>query len=72
MLRQGCAVNSFDVILLFINIPFHGTIKIILKRIYGEKLVNTTWKKHMMKKLITDVYKKKAFGFYSNIYKKTD
>lgn len=23
-----------------------------------------------MKKLITDVYKKKAFGFHSNIYKK--
>ena len=72
LLSQGYAVNSFDVIFLFTNVSWHRTIKIIFKRIYGEKLVNTTWKKRTMKKLITDICKKTAFGFNNNLYKKAD
>ena len=60
---------SFDVVSLFTNVPLDRTIKIILKRIYKDKLITTTLKKSTMKKLITDVFKKTAFSFNDNVYK---
>ena len=52
----------------FTNIPLDRTIKIILKRIYEYKLITTTLKKGTMKRLRTDVCKKKTiFNFNKNI-----
>ena len=69
---QGYVFVSFDVVSLFTNVALDRTIKIILKRIYEDKLITTTLKKRTMKKLITDVYKKKNFSFNDNVCKQTD
>ena len=57
---------------LQMSYPLDRTIKIILKRIYEDKLITTTSKKRTMKKLITDVCKKTASSFNDNVYKQTD
>ena len=72
LFEQGYVFVSFDVVSLFTNVSLDRTIKIILKRIYEDKLITTTLKKSTMKKLITDVCKKKAFSFNNNVYKETD
>ena len=72
LFEQGYVFVSFDVVSLFTNVPRDSTIKIILKRIYEDKLIITTLKKRAMKKLITDVCKKIAFSFNDNVYKQTD
>ena len=52
----------------FTNIHLDRTIKIILKRIYEYKLITTTLKKGTMKRLRTDVCKKKLFLTLTRIY----
>ena len=52
----------------FTNIPLDRTIKIILKRIYEYKLITTTLKKGTMKRLRTDVCKKKLLLTLTRIY----
>ena len=52
----------------FTNIPLDRTIMIILKRIYEYKLITTTLKKGTMKRLRTDVCKKKLFLTLTRIY----
>ena len=71
LFQQGYVSVSFDVVSLFTNVPLNKTIKIILKRIYEEKLINITLKKRTMKNLITDVCTT-AFSFNDKIYKQTD
>ena len=63
---------SFDVTSLFTNVPLNRTIKIILKRVYEEKLVKTNLKKNTLKKLIKDSCSKTAFMFNGKIYKQID
>ena len=72
LFELGYVFVSFDVVSLFTNVALDRTIKIILKRIYEDKLITTTLKKRTMKKLITDVCKKTAFSFNDNVYKQTD
>ena len=77
LFEQGYVFVSFDVVSLFTNLslfysPLDRTIKIILNRIYEDKLITTTLKKRTMKKLITDVCKKTAFSFNANVHKQTD
>ena len=46
---EGYRFVNFDVTLLFTNVPFNRTIKIVLKRIYEDKVIHTTLKKYSMK-----------------------
>ena len=63
---------SFDVVSLFTNVPLKRTIDIICKRIYDDKLVNTTLKNNTIKKLIRDTCTKTAFLCNGNIYEQVD
>ena len=53
------------------NVPLNRTIKIILKRIYQEKVFRTTLRKRTMKKVIIESCTKIAFSFNNRIYKQT-
>ena len=43
---------SLDVVSLFTNVPLRKTVNTILKRVYNEKLINTSLSKGSLKKLI--------------------
>ena len=45
---------------------------IILKKVYVEKVINTTIKKNTMRKLTKDTCKKTAFVFDNEIYQQID
>ena len=51
----GYKLVSFDVRVLFTNVPLKRTLNIILSRIYKDKLIQTTLKKATLKKLILDM-----------------
>ena len=63
---------SLDVVSLFTNVPLKKTVNIILKRIYQDKLINTTLSKRSLKKLILDTCKKTAFSSNNKIYEQID
>ena len=44
----------FDVVSLFTNVPLKKTVNIILKRVYNNKEISTTFSKRSLKKLILD------------------
>ena len=46
---EGYRFPSFDVTSLFTNVPLNITIKIIFKRIYEKKFIQTTLRKSTMK-----------------------
>ena len=69
---EGYRYVSFNVTSLFTSIPLNRTIKIILKRVYEERLVKTNLKKNTLKKLIKDSCSKTAFMFNGKIYKQID
>ena len=69
LLDQGYRSVLFDVVSLFTNLPLQKTINIILKKVYVEKVINTTIKKNSMRKRIKDICKQTAFLFDSEIYK---
>ena len=48
---EGYRFVSFDVTSLFTNIPLNRTIKIILKRLYEDKVIPTKLRKRTMKKI---------------------
>ena len=48
---EGYRYFSFDVTLLFTNVPLNKTINIILHRIYKENLVKTNMRKSTLKKI---------------------
>ena len=50
----------------------NGTIKVILRHIYEDKVIQTTLRKRTMKKLIIDSCTKTAFSFSNKIYKQID
>ena len=52
-----------DVVSLFTNVSLRKTFNIMLKRVYSEKLINTSLSKHSLKKLILDTCQKAALSF---------
>ena len=54
LFSQGYKFVSFDVKSLFTNVPLHRTINIVLDRIYNKKLIDTSFRKHTLKKLVLD------------------
>ena len=71
-LLEGDGFVSFDVVSLFTNVPLKRTIDINCKRIYDDKLVNTTLKTNTLKKLIKHTCTKTAFLCNGNIYEQVD
>ena len=63
---------SFDVESLFTNVPFKRTVDIILKRIYIDKVISTSLKKRLMKKLLLDTCTKTVFTFNRIINEQKD
>ena len=63
---------SFDVILLFTNVPIDATVDIILKRIYERKEINTSFTKQELKELILLCAKGVQFTLCSESYIQTD
>ena len=63
---------SLDVVSLFTNVPLKRTVNIILKRVYEEKLIDTSLKKSTLKKLILDTCQKTAFLYNGQIYEQRD
>ena len=72
LLSKGYSLVSFDVVSLFTNVPLNRTIKVILKRIYHEKLVDVKLRKSTLKKLIHDCYTKTTFSFNEQLYEQID
>lgn len=54
LFSEGYRLVSFDVVSLFTNVPLTKTVKIILDRVFKEKLITTTLSKRTLKKLILD------------------
>ena len=69
---QNYRYFSFDVTSLFTNVPLNKTIKIILDRVYKDKIISTKLRKNTLKKLIKDCCTKTAFSFNDIIYKQKD
>ena len=63
LFEQGYCYYSLDVVSLFTNVPLNSTIKIILKKLYEEKLLATKLRKSTLKKLITDTCMKTDFSY---------
>jgi hypothetical protein len=63
---------SFDVKSLFTNIPLKKVIKIIIKRVYDEKLISTQLEKRTVKKLLIDCCTKTPFSFNNELYQQVD
>ena len=62
----------FDIASLFANVPLKRTIEIILKRVFEDKLINTTLIKRTLKRLLLDCATKTAFSFDNIFYEQTD
>ena len=60
---EGYRYFSFDVALLFTNVPLNKTINIILHRICKKNLVKTNMSESTLKKLIKDSCTKTVFSF---------
>ena len=69
---EGYRLVSFDVVSLSTNVSLTKTIKIILDRVFEEKLVATTLSKRTLKKLILDSCTKTAFSFNNKLFEQTD
>ena len=72
LFEQGYCYYSMEVVSLFTNVPLNRTIKIILKRVYEEKLLATKLKKSTLKKLIKDTCMKTPFPSNDKVYKQID
>ena len=72
LFSEGYRLVSFDVVSLFTNVPLTKTVKIILDRVFEEKLVATTFLKRTLKKLILDSCTKTAFSFNNQLFEQTD
>ena len=63
---------SFDVKNLFTNIPLNKTIKIILRNVYQERILNTSIPQKEMEKLIYLCTKRVDFSYSGKIYIQLD
>ena len=66
--QEGYEMISFDVISLFTNVPLDITIDMILKKVYDEKLINTSIKREDMKSLLLLCTKSVPFTFNDDMY----
>ena len=57
---------------LFTSVPLKRTIDLILKRVFEDKMVNTTLTKRTLKKLLLDSCTKTAFSFNNEIYQQIE
>ena len=69
---DGYKMVSFEVKLLFTNIPIEKAIEITLKRIYERKELNTSIKKKEMKQLLTLWTKNVHFTYDNKVYQQND
>ena len=65
---HGYHLISSDVISLFTNVPLDATVDIVLKRIYGNREINTTINKSEMKELIKLCAEDVHFDFNRSTY----
>ena len=63
---------TLDVVSLFTNTPLCKTVNISLKRVYSEKLINTSLSKCSLKKLTLDTCQKMALSFNNKLYEQVD
>ena len=63
---------TLDVVSLFTNTPLCKTVNISLKRVYSEKLINTSLSKCSLKKLTLDTCQKMALSFNKKLYEQVD
>ena len=63
---------SFDVSNLFTNVPLDFTIDLILKKVYGKRMVKTKLKKAELKELLEMCTKEMHFTFNGKVYQQTD
>ena len=63
---------SLDMISLFTNISLRKSFNILLKRVYIEKLINTSLSGCSLKKLIPDTCQKTVLSFNDNLYEQID
>ena len=68
LFEQGYLYYSLDVVSLFTNVPLNRTMKIILKKVYEEKLLATKLRKSTLKKLIKNTCMKTAFSYNKKVY----
>ena len=69
---DGYIFVSFGVESLFMNVPLHQTINIILDHVYNNKLIATQLKKQTLKKLIRDTSSKTVFSTNNKLYQQID
>ena len=72
LFTDGYSFLSFDVKSLFTNIPLQKTVKIILNKIYNEKIITTTLKKQTMKELLLVVCTKTQFYVNGVLHQQID
>ena len=63
---------SFDVSNLFTNVPLELTIDLILKKVYGKKMIKTKLRKEELRELLELCTKEMHFTFDDKIYQQTD
>ena len=68
-LHKSCQMISFDVKLLFTNVPLNDTIDIFLRRICIDKEINTNMTKKELKELILLCTKDVHFAYNNLVYK---
>lgn len=61
LIDDGYMFASFDVIILFTNMPLNKAVNIILDRAYYENIVNPNLRKRTLKKLIKGTCSKTVF-----------
>ena len=72
LFSQGYKFVPFDVESLFTNVPLRRTINVVLDRIYNKKLIETSFQKHTLKKLILDSCTKNIFSCNGTLYEQLD
>ena len=72
LFSQGYKFVPFDVESLFTNVPLRRTINVVLDRIYNKKLIETSFQKHTLKKLILDSCTKTIFSCNGTLYEQLD
>ena len=69
---EGYKMMSFDVNLLFTNVPFEKTIEITLERIHEHKQISTSRSKKEMKQLLMLWTKNMHFTYNNTVHRQSD
>ena len=71
-IEENQEMVSFDVSNLFTNVPLDFTIDLVLKKVYGKKMIKTKLKREELKELLQVCTKEMHFTFDGKIYVQTD